>query len=174
MASPREAHELRSGVLRVALALECPGQYPAPQDIKRSFVQLLELGFVHIGEGNAAGMFAECAVRQLDRVVVTGFDGYPGAVGIELLTGTDAACALISDAIEILLSGIQQRPFVPAVGGQKSGIAGNQLAFVGRDRPASWLPVFKPEVQKREEAAMESRITDLFEVGHQHGAELNF
>lgn len=54
-----------------------------PQNIECGPVELLELGFVHIGEGDAAGVFAEGAVRQLDRVVVAGFDGYPGAVGVE-------------------------------------------------------------------------------------------
>lgn len=52
--SPRKAHELRCSVFRFTLVLECPGQYPAPQNIKRSFVQLLELGFVHVGESYAA------------------------------------------------------------------------------------------------------------------------
>jgi hypothetical protein len=76
---------------------------------------LLELGFVHICKGNTAGMFAKSTVRQLDGVVMTGFNCHPCAVGIEGFTGADAASTFVGDAVEILFGSIQQRTFVPAV-----------------------------------------------------------
>ena len=41
-------------------------------------MELLKLGFVHIGERDAAGVFAVCTVRQLDGVVVASLHDQPG------------------------------------------------------------------------------------------------
>lgn len=112
--SPRKAHELRCGIFRFTLAFECPGQYPAPQNIERGFVQLLELGFVHVGEGNAAGVFAKGAVRKLYGVVVARLDDHPCTVCVIGFADADTTGTLIGDTLQILLGSIQSAASLPA------------------------------------------------------------
>lgn len=60
--SPRKAHKLGGGVLGLFPAVEGTGQDPAPQDIECGLIQVLEFGFVHTGERDAARVFAERAI----------------------------------------------------------------------------------------------------------------
>lgn len=56
----------------------------------------------------------------------------------------------------------------------ESGVAGNQFALVRGDSAAGGLPVFEPQIEKREKPTVKRRVAHLFEIGHQHGAELAF
>lgn len=110
----------------------------------------MELCFVHVGERDATGVFAESAVGELDRVIVAGLDRHPRAIGVKGFARADAAGPPISDALEILLSRIQKRRLIAAERGQESCIAGNQFALVRRYGAAGRLPVFEAQIEKRE------------------------
>ena len=120
-------------------------------------------------------MFLKGAIRKLYGVVMPGLNSHPGAVCIERFTEADPVCyAAARNLLKIVISGIEQCAFVSAIGGQEFSVAGNQLALVGGDCAAGRLPLFEAQIQQSEEAAMKRRIAYLFEVGHQHGAELDF
>src|SRR5690606_2307283 len=173
--SPRKTHQLGGGILRLSLVPECLGQYPAPENIKRCFVQLLKFNFVHVGERNTAWVLLKCAIREFDSVVMPGLNHHPGAVGIEGFTEADPVCyATARDLLKIVLSGIQQCAFVAAIGSQEFSVAGNQFSFVCRYSAAGRLPVFEAKIQQSEEAAMECGVPHLAKLSHQHGAKLDF
>jgi hypothetical protein len=105
-------------------------------------------------------MFLKGAIWKLYGVVMPGLNRHPGAVCIEGFTETDPVCYTAArNLLKIVLSGIEQCAFVSAIRGQELGVAGDQLPLVTRDSPAGWFPVFKTEIEKREKAPMECRVT---------------
>lgn len=171
---PRKAHKLGGGILGLFPAVESAGQYPAPEHIQSRFIQILEFGFVHVSEGNTAGMFAKCSVRKLNSVIVTRLDDHPGAISIIGFADADATGALIGDAVQILLGSIQQCAFVSTKCREEFSITIYELTLIAGYRPSSRFPVFKPEIQERKKTAMECGIPHLAKFGYQHGAEFDF
>ena len=99
----------------------------------------------------------------------------PGAVSIEGFAQANAIRdAPVSNLFQVLFSSIDQSPLIPAIRSQKLGVAGDQLPLVTRDSPAGWFPVFKTEIEKREKAPMECRVTYPPELGNKNIAEPGF
>ena len=107
----------------------------------------MKFAFVHAGERNAARVFFKGAVRQLYGVIVAGFDNDPRPIGVERFANADTTGALLSYTVQVLLGGIKQRRFTPAICRQIFGVAVDKPTFVRRYRPAGRFPVIKSEIE---------------------------
>lgn len=102
-------------------------------------------------------------------------DDHPGAVSIKGFAQANAIRdAPVSNLFQILLSSIDQRPFIPTIRSEELGVAGDQLPLVTRDSPAGWFPVFKAKIEKREKAPVECQIPYPPELGDKNIAEPGF
>jgi hypothetical protein len=135
---------------------------------------LLELGFVHVGESYAAGVFTKSSVRKLYSVVVARLDDHPCTVCVIRFADADTTGVFIGDTVQILLGSIQQCAFVSTKCREEFSIAIYELALIAGYSAASRFPVFKPEIQERKETAMECWIPHLTKFGYQYGAKFDF